>query len=734
MHPIDRVVLERCQAGFQPMTPLKGQIPSGTLYRHVGRLVTLGWLEKQGRLYRTTAAGQGQLAMATNTRSWAALEITYPPLALVPTPTHRATIELVFAAVVTRQHETRPDRHPYFVPFGSTLHWKTSLGIFVCHALGLDPSRHVVDCGTETGKSVTIRRGGTGAAVFERQLLQASFVTFDEFLTASPEVRAALGLFLGGRLVVAFENERLTVRPVPLLTLNPRPKATLEQQLGLSAPQIRRAILVNLDAVTMPDLAVIGERALEAARAHPPLQIGPPAVDCRPLHDRIVEVTRAILRPDAQARMDIEIIVNLATSMTAFIADPAEAIAQVVYDLGLRAETLGWTRAGWIQAVTNFSLASGKHPAGGDSSSTALAPVPSSARQQDHAAGVGDDAMRDTVSLAVREPVRRKGSIPDLALSEATRMRLVWFAHETDRDVDGALELLLDFYLEWRANGQAIETLERILVLAKELELAELEGDTVRDYLADRQMLEAYHCSFTDLPAALQVLDLLSELPIEWTWEIATAAMQGVADILRAGIPAAQIGEFLARHRQLEALDFHETAETLAATLAEARAVGDQRDAVLRHLVADAKTVVDREQLDDCVQRVRAHVAALEAKTAQLERTVTALEQRRDTLRQDIVATQETLAHVEAERAVKAGDLEVLAALKALLLNKAPAIDAFFEELRRLDRWRAIGGTPADVVATGYVKDLRAKLVGLLLEMFRHAGGSPPSSNPPGTQ
>jgi hypothetical protein len=61
------------------MTPLKGQIPSGTLYRHVGRLVALGWLEKQSRLYRTTAAGQRQLAMATSTRSWAALEITYPP-------------------------------------------------------------------------------------------------------------------------------------------------------------------------------------------------------------------------------------------------------------------------------------------------------------------------------------------------------------------------------------------------------------------------------------------------------------------------------------------------------------------------------------------------------------------------------------------------------------------------------------------------------------------------------
>ena len=732
MHPIDRVVLERCQDGFQPMTPLKGQIPSGTLYRHVGRLVALGWLEKQGRLYRTTAAGQRQLAMATSTRSWAALEITYPPLALVPTPTHRATVELLLAAVVARQHETRPDRHPSFVAFGSTLHWKTSLGIFVCHALGLDPALHVVDCGTETGKSVAIRRGSTGAPVFERQLLQAPFVTFDEFLTASPEVRAALGWFLGGRLVVAFENERLTVRPVPFLTLNPRPKATLEQQIGLSAPQIRRAILVNLDGVAMPDLAVSGERALEAARTHPPLEIGPPALDCLPFHDRIVEVTRAILTPDAQARVDVETVVNLATGMTAFIADPAEAIAQVGYDLGLLAETLGWTRVGWIQAVTNFSLAS--HPPAGNSSPAALAPVPPSARQQDHAAGVGDDASPDTLSLAVREPVRRKGSVPDLALSEATRLRLVWFAHETDRDVDGALDLLLDFYLKWRANGQAIETLERILVLGKELELAELEGDTIRDYLADRQMLAAYNCSFTDLPAALQVLDLLSELPIAWTWEIATAAMQGVADIMRAGIPASQISEFVARHRQLEALGFQETAEVLAATLAEAGAAGDQRDPVVRHLVEHAKTAVDREQLEDCVQSLQAQVAALEAQAAQLERTVAALEQRRETLGLDIVATQNTLANVEADRVIKAGDLDVLAALKALLLTKTPATNAFFDELRRLDRWRTIGGMPTDVVGAGYVQDLRAKLLGLLQEMFRQAGGSPPSSNAPGTR
>jgi len=59
MDPIDRVVLERGREDFQPMTPLKKQIPSGTLYRHIGRLVALGWLEKQGTSTAPRRPGSG---------------------------------------------------------------------------------------------------------------------------------------------------------------------------------------------------------------------------------------------------------------------------------------------------------------------------------------------------------------------------------------------------------------------------------------------------------------------------------------------------------------------------------------------------------------------------------------------------------------------------------------------------------------------------------------------------
>ena len=138
-----------------------------------------------------------------------------------------------------------------------------------------------------------------------------------------------------------------------MLTLNPKDGTTLEGRLGLSAPLIRRALLANLDAVPMPDLAAVGERAVEAARTHAPLVLGAPRDDLRSFHDEIVELVRGILVPDAHERIDVEIVANLAAGMTAFIAEPVPAIAQVIHGMGTLAETLGWARPGWIEVVSD---------------------------------------------------------------------------------------------------------------------------------------------------------------------------------------------------------------------------------------------------------------------------------------------------------------------------------------------------------------------------------------------
>src|SRR5206468_8252859 len=110
MNPVDRTILAFCGEDFCAVTSLKPQIPSGTLYRHVTHLVRLGWLEKSGSLYRTTAAGHRQLQRPSGAQPWEALEEIYPPLGSVPTAVHRALIELIFAAGVARQHAIPPDR------------------------------------------------------------------------------------------------------------------------------------------------------------------------------------------------------------------------------------------------------------------------------------------------------------------------------------------------------------------------------------------------------------------------------------------------------------------------------------------------------------------------------------------------------------------------------------------------------------------------------------------------
>ena len=165
MNQIDRSLLEFCAHDFRALKPLREHIPVGTLYRHVRKLIQLGWLQKKHHFFLTSEAGHRQLIEDNRGCPGTALEKVYPPLRKVPTPAHQAMISLILAAVVARRYPPRSDRHPFFVCAGATLHWKTSLGLFVCHALRIDPTRHVVDCGSESGRSLSFRRDGKGAWV-----------------------------------------------------------------------------------------------------------------------------------------------------------------------------------------------------------------------------------------------------------------------------------------------------------------------------------------------------------------------------------------------------------------------------------------------------------------------------------------------------------------------------------------------------------------------------------------
>ena len=622
MDAIDSAILTNCLDDCRPLKPLLKTIPKGTLYRHAKRLTQVGWLVREGRGYRTTEAGRRHLQAARQGRQWNQFDALYRPIRLLPTEVHRAVFELSLAAVVCRQFRTRADRHPFFVCAGGTLRWKSSLGIVLCHALGLDPGGHLVECTAEVGKSLLVRRDAGGTIIYKRELLGTPLIILDEFQAATPAVRTAVAPLLSGRLVVPVENEQLTMSCVPLVLLNPVAKPTLEQRLGLSPPLIRRALIANLDAVVMPDLAVTGERALEAARAHPPLTVSPPAVDCQPFERRIIDLLREILNDAAADRIDLQVVVNLSTGMTAWLPDPTDAIAQVAYGVGLLAETMAWTRPGWIEAVTDFSL----DPR-----------TPRAVRhQQDEHAQAAAHSEPETIDLQVPK-LRREPHLPDLSLSDELRGRLAWLAVETGRPVGEVINVLIDIYVKWKDQPETVVTLWKILQLARSLDRTDVGIDELHGYLAAEAALRKHQCRFEDVPEALRLIERLMALPQSWNWTTAEAAIEGMAFLIEGGVPASELRQFLARQQRLSQLEFEEKeAEAVAEALARAGAVGKQRTHVINRLVAIAGKAINAAELERERLRLETNVRALREEQAQLEVSIQQLKNQLATSQTDI--------------------------------------------------------------------------------------------------
>jgi DNA-binding PadR family transcriptional regulator len=355
---LDRTILRYCEHDFMLMHDLLSYVPHATLYRHTGNLVSTGWLAKRGRTYRTTEQGKRRLAELTSCMDWNVWDRIYPPIKHVPTPQHRAAIELTTAAVVARQADnSKDDHHPAIVLMGPTLAWKTSEAIFQCHLLGVVPAQAIIDLTTETGRSLLVRRDGKGTLTSKRDLLDGPLIVFDDLLEAEASLRPTIHHFISGRKVIPVDNSLLRIAPVSLITLNPKlHKTALEEQTSFSTAQLRRLVVMNLANLTFPDLANLGHVALDAAIKHGPLSLPPLTNNAETWRAQTVGLVREILVPQVWARVDTEMILTMVTGMMAFISDPERAIQQTVYDFAITAETLGWTCPGWIDVVGRFSL------------------------------------------------------------------------------------------------------------------------------------------------------------------------------------------------------------------------------------------------------------------------------------------------------------------------------------------------------------------------------------------
>src|SRR6266851_2724991 len=299
MTTTDWAILEFLSVQPQPIRDLVGAYPKATVYARLRALQAKGLAAKRGREYLLTTAGLQAKAQREGTPVLDGLTGVYGPLREVPSPQHRALVELAIGALVLRQLTDQEEHHAGFLLVGPPMTWKSAGGHFLCLAAGADPATCIVDLAAESGRSLWVRRGAAGDIRSQRALLSAPVVVLDEYGLADRAVRQAVAPFISGRRRVPVENDILPITPVPVITMNPRPGQSLTARTGFSLPQLRRLVPCDLGAVPLPDLALTGERALDAARAAGPLTLRAPTGACEAFREAVVRLLRQVLVPDA---------------------------------------------------------------------------------------------------------------------------------------------------------------------------------------------------------------------------------------------------------------------------------------------------------------------------------------------------------------------------------------------------------------------------------------------------
>ena len=528
---LDRTILRFCEHDFRLLHDLLKHVARGSLYRHVGKLVDAGFLERRGRAYRTTEHGKRRLVELASQIDWNIWDQIYPPIQYVPSSAHRAAIELATAAVVVRQAgHSQNDHHPAFVLMGPTLAWKTSGAKFLCHLVGAAPAETIINLATETQRSLLVRRDGTGALTFKRNLLGARVIVFDDVLEADASLRPTIHHFLNGRKVVPVENTLIRIMPVSLVTLNPKlNKATLEGQTSFSTAQLRRMVVTNLANVALPDLANLGHIALEAAMKHGPLPLPPLTANAETWRAQIVSLVREILVPEVWPRVDTEMILTMVTGMTAFIPDPERAIQQTVVDFAITAETLGWTRPGWIEVVSSFSL----HV------------PPRTCRRRD--SEIHDSSPAEDIIILRRSAMDgyKESALPPFTISDENKARMIAIGVKEGVPFDHGLGIVLDYYLSLERTDLDLNDLHSILELSKDLKRRSLSAKELKNVLQVLKAIEAEEMSSDEFSAAWDLVSQLKKTGLSPDMEQCEPVLSLATRLLESEIPLSEVDQWL---------------------------------------------------------------------------------------------------------------------------------------------------------------------------------------------
>jgi len=428
---------------------------------------------------------------------------------------------------------------------------KSSAGAFVCLAAGADPALCIVDLAAEAGKSLWIRRGAARGIQSQRSLLEGPVIVLDEYQLADAPVRRAIAPLLSGRYRIPIEDELVTLAAVPILTMNPRPGDSLAARTGLSWAQLRRLIPCDLTNVALPDLALTGSEAIDAARRAGPLKLRGPRGSCAEFRGAVVHLLRHVLTPEGLRHVDVELVLGLGAGLTAWLP-AAVAMQQVLFDVLLVLETVGWasTGPGWLERVRDFPAhTTDKTNTTGSNAEGAL-PKPAAPPSQTILLYPGGTPVTQKEHAFM--PKSHESMLPSFTIADQTKAEITWLAQDAGVSLDRALHILVGIYRLHKANQHDLGGLETILYLRESCAATEVAVEDLREHLQLMARLQERGLTLDDLRRTCQVADDLAEAGLNH--KQASTVSNLVKALKKAGVDARvpeQLAAALARYTAL---------------------------------------------------------------------------------------------------------------------------------------------------------------------------------------
>jgi hypothetical protein len=334
-----------------------------------------------------------------------------------------------------------------------------------------------------------------------------------------------------------------------------------------------------------------------------------------------------------------------------------------------------WTKPGWIEAVVSFSLTEARSPARQSDTISSLRVVQGTTNVQ------AEDPQNRPPTVPLHVPQLRRETTPSLAVNEALKNRLIWAAVDTGQTLEEFLHTLLDLYLIHRKDPNTITVLKRAVRIADHLQLAEVEVAALQGYVATEATLRRAGLWMDDVSEALQLLPLLEGLPQSWTWKQAQKAMRAVAYVLRQGIDANHLDEFLAFHHALARCGINEKyLVDLVTALGEAGVHGSRKKKTLDRLIVQAAQQVDVEDLQQQAQGLAAEIERLEAQRQNFTRSIEEGQRRIEGLREQETALRDRLDALAGEVAGYEHERTMLQAARLLVERGEAHAPTSFDE------------------------------------------------------